>query len=278
MNIIAKALVILSLVVAIFGGGTFAAYELLFKKPRAAGKAGVSAVVTPTPDPVPPLFDQAKVLIAKGDVAQGKLTLASLIRAFPKSAKIDEAKRALGDLNVRDFFSADLGPGKTEYIVVRGDSMGRIARKTKASEELLMRANGLNNLRLQPGQRLIVPTGDFSLVIDLKNKNLTLLNHGTFFRWYRPTRFEPPPKLTPGPARITSKMAWAGGNRVAFGDKKYVGSSRWIVINRTGLTVFSETNTGSPNVQAPTSGVTLIPEDMDELFALVAKTTPVTIQ
>jgi LysM repeat protein len=278
MNIFAKLLIIASLGIIIFGGGTFAAYELLFKRPVAVGKAGAQPVVTPTPDPVPNLLAEAKAQVAKGEVSEGKNALISLVRAFPKSPTIDEAKRALGDLNIREFFSPEPGPGKVVYVVVRGDSINRITRKTKAPEELLMRANGLETLRLQPGQRLVVPNGDFSLILNLKQKDVMLLDHGAFFRWYRPADFQLPVKLAVGQAKIADKMAWSGGNRVSFGDKKYVGSSRWIVINRSGLTLYSETNPSSPNVQAPTSGVRLTSEDMDELFALVTKNMPVTIE
>ncbi len=278
MNIFAKLLIIAGLVVIIFGGGAFAAYELLFKKPPGIGKAGAQPVVTPTPDPVPGLFAEAKNQIAGGDVNQAKTTLISLIQAFPKSPAIDDVKRALGDLNIQQFFSPEPGPGKTEYVVVPGDSMGRVARKTRVPEELLMRANGLETIRLQPGQRFIVPTGQFSIVLNTKDKDLTLLNHGVFFRWYKPVSFEMPSKLTGGQAKITEKLAWSGGNRVAFGDKKYIGSSRWIVINRTGLTLYSETNPASPNIQPPNTGVMLASQEMDELFALVGKNTPVTIE
>jgi hypothetical protein len=35
------------------------------------------------------------------------------------------------------------GPDKTEYIVVRGDSIARISTKTKNPAELIFKANGL---------------------------------------------------------------------------------------------------------------------------------------
>ncbi len=207
MNIVAKILIIVGLVVIIFGGGAFAAYELLFKKPVSAGKAGAQAVVTPTPDPVPGLFAEAKNQIAGGDINQAKTTLISLIQAFPKSPTIDDVRRALGDLNIQQFFSPEPGPGKSEYVVVRGDSIVRIAHKTKAPEELLMRANGLETIRLQPGQRFIVPTGQFSLLLNTKDKDLTLLNHGVFFRWYKPVSFQMPPKLSGGRLDNSASLA-----------------------------------------------------------------------
>jgi hypothetical protein len=73
-------------------------------------------------------------------------------------------------------------------------------------------------------------------------------------------------------------VAWFSGGRVAFGDKNYLGSSRWIVVNENGLTLYSETNPQTPNVQPPNTGIKLAPEDMEELFALVGRDTPVIVE
>ena len=74
------------------------------------------------------------------------------------------------------------------------------------------------------------------------------------------------------------KIAWADGSRVAFGEKKYLGSSRWIVVNDIGVTLYSETNPQTPNAQKPANGIMLGPADMEELFALVGKDTPVIVK
>ena len=184
----------------------------------------------------------------------------------------------LGDLNIQAFFSPEPGPYKTEYIVARGDSIMKIANKTKSAAELIFKANGLESMVIQPGKRLIIPKGQFSLLINRKRQDLTLLNNGTFFRWYKPLEVKLPPKIAPGQFKIREKVAWADGARVAFGEKKYLGSSRWIVVNDTGVTLYSETNPQTPNAQKPNTGIMLGPTDMEELFALVTKETPVIVK
>jgi len=84
--------------------------------------------------------------------------------------------------------------------------------------------------------------------------------------------------MVPGQFKIHEKMAWFAGARVAFGEKDYLGSSRWIVINIRGITIYSETNPQSPNAQKPANGILLAAPDMEELFALVAKDTPVIVK
>ena len=85
-------------------------------------------------------------------------------------------------------------------------------------------------------------------------------------------------KMPLGQFKTREKIAWSDGIRVAFGEKKYLGSSRWIVVNDIGVTLYSETNAQTPNAQKPGTGIMLGPADMEELFALVAKDTPVIVK
>jgi LysM repeat protein len=277
MSLLWKIGIIGFLVLLIFGGGGFAAYELFFKKPATKASAGNQPVVTPTPDPGPGLLNQAQQVMAKGDSEQGKQILVSIFQNFPTSSKAAEAKKIVGDLNVRQFFS-DANPTKTNYVVARGDSIAKIAGKTKAAPELIFKANGLESLMLHPGQVLIIPSGQFMLQISLAHKDLTLLNHGIFFKWYQPADYHLPANVTPGQYKIIGKDAWSTGAPVAFGGKNYLGSSRWIVLNTGNITIYSETNPASPNVQKPKSGIEISADDMEELYSLVGKDTPVIIR
>ena len=275
MSNLVKLLIVASMAVGIFGGGGFVAYRLFFKKPGPHRGNGNEAVVTPTPDPGLAMFEQAKQQIASGDQSDAEKILLALIQSFPDSTRINDARKLLGDLNIREFFSPVPGPDKMEYVVVRGDSIGKIAGKTKYPAELIFKANGLNSLTIQPGRKLIIPKGQFSVVFNIKRGDVTLLNNGSFFRWYKPLEIRLPPKVVLGQFKTREKIAWSEGIRVAFGEKKYLGSSRWIVTNDSNITLYSETNPQTPNAQKPAVGIFLAPADMEELFALVAKDTPV---
>ncbi|HZC36034.1 MAG TPA: LysM peptidoglycan-binding domain-containing protein [Chthoniobacterales bacterium] len=277
MSFLWKIGIIGFLVLLIFGGGGFTAYVFFFKKPGSKPSAGNQAVVTPTPDPGISLLSQAQQLLTKGDAEQGKQLLVSLFQNFPASAKAAEAKKTLGDLNIRQFFS-DANPSKTNYVVARGDSIARISGKTKAAPELIFKANGLESLMLHPGQILIIPSGQFALQISLANKDLTLLNHGTFFKWYKPVDYHLPPKVTAGQYKVIGKDTWSAGTPVAFGGKDYLGSSRWIVLNTANITIYSETNPANPNAQKPKFGIEISADEMEELYSLVGRDCPVSIR
>lgn len=277
MSLLWKIGIVGFLAVLIFGGGSFAAYELFFKKPVNKISAGNQPVVTPTPDPGIALLSEAQELMGKGDSDQGTQLLISIFQNFPASTKAPDAKKIVGDLNIRQFFS-DANPTKTNYVVARGDSIARIAGKTKAAPELIFKANGLESLMLHPGQILIIPSGQFALQISLANKDVTLLNHGAFFKWYKPIDYHLPANVNPGQYKVIGKDAWSAGAPVAFGGKNYLGSSRWIVLNTGNITIYSETNPSNPNVQKPKSGIEISSDEMEELYSLIGKDSPVAIR
>ncbi len=105
-----------------------------------------------------------------------------------------------------------------------------------------------------------------------------MLNNGSFFRWYKPLEIKLPPNCLSASSRHARRSPGPTAARVAFGEKKYLGSSRWIVVNDIGVTLYSETNPQTPNAQKPATGIMLGPADMEELFALVAKDTPVIVK
>jgi LysM repeat protein len=278
MNNLVKIFVVVSLAFGVFGGGGFVAYRLFFKKPDFHVAGANQPVITPTPDPGIEMLAEAKRELAGGHQGYGEDILRSLIRSFPASTKSDEAKKLLGDLNISAFFSPAPDPNKTEYIVVRGDSIAKIANKTRTPAELIFKANNLESLTIQPGERLIIPKGQFTMTISASNGELSLLNNGNFFRWYKPLAVKLPVKPAVGLHKMKEKIAWSNGLRVSFGEKKYLGSSRWIVINDIAITLYSETNPETPNVQKPATGIMLSPPDMEELYALVTKDTPIIVK
>src|SRR5271165_4147981 len=241
MNNLVKLLVIAGLALGIFGGGGFLAYRLFFKSMERRGNLG-QAVVTPTPDQGITMLNQAKQQLGAGDRFDAERILSALIQTFPDSIKSADAKQLPADL--------------------------------------IFKANGLESMVIQPGQRLIIPKGQFSLLINRKRQDVTLLKNGNFFRWYKPLEVNLPPRIVPGQFKTREKIAWSDGARVAFGEKKYLGSSRWIVVNDNGVTLYSETNPNpqTPNAQKPNAGIMLGPTDMEELFALVTKETPVIVK
>src|SRR3954465_13155947 len=73
----------------------------------------------PPADPGIKRFDKAAELIQDGDLDGGRSALYELVRAFPESSRVSEAKRIIGEINMDMLFSAD-NPLKKDYIVQPG--------------------------------------------------------------------------------------------------------------------------------------------------------------
>ncbi len=270
-----KWLFLLALIGAVFGGAYYYGNEL-FLKPRREIKDARNAPPPepppPPPDPSLPDVEKALALVSEGKQTEARALLEQILVTHPESTRITDVKKLLGEININDLFSPSPGPAKTEYVVSKGDSLAKIAGKTKSSAELIMRANNMDSTMLQIGQRLIVPQLPFTLLVDSDSKTVVLFTEGRFFKEYAATFFKVPGGKPPAPVTlaVTEKLAWLNGQRVAFGSKEYLDSTRWIQLNRTGITLFGN-NPADATAARPATGIGLAPEDMEELHTVAGR-------
>lgn len=279
MVILLRTLVIIFLVAGIFGGAAYFSYELYWKpqkldaEDKVAKAEAVQAAALPPPDYTLPVFEKAMAFQQKGDVAGARAALSDFIRSYPDSPKLAEAKQALGQINAGLIFSPG-GEGKTTYTVGKGDSLVKIASKTKSNAELIFRVNNMESINLQIGQQLAVPQLDTSIVVDHKAKTVTLFNNGEFLKEYPALSVKTGAVAAGTKTKVSDKIALQGSNRVAFGDKNYSGSDRWVMLAASGLVI-----RGMPaEAKGPPPGIVVSQPDIEEIFLLVSRGTPVTIQ
>jgi LysM repeat protein len=274
---IVRTLIILALVALILGGSAFFAYELYWKprKLDMEDKAASSQAPAAVPDYTLPAFEKAAGLQRTGEIDRARTAWVEFIRNYPDSPKIAEAKTALGSINTGQVFSPVPSPEKTSYAVSKGDSLVKIASKFKSNAELIFRVNNLQTINLKIGQQLVIPQLDMSIVVDRKARTVTLLNRGQFFKEYHAVALKTPGVSTSPQTKVADKIALQGSNRVAFGDKNYSGSERWIMLGSGGLAI-----RGLPEGAGatPPPGIIVARPDIEEIFLLVSRGTPVTIQ
>lgn len=274
---ILRALILLGLTAAILGGSAYFAYELYWK-PRQLDLADKRDFTSSTPSPPPdfslPAFDKALALQKAGDMDGFRAALSEFIATYPDSPNLVKAKTILGDLNSETIFSPTISSDKTAYTVTHGDSLVKIASKLKANAELIYRANNLESINLKVGQQLLVPHLDTRITVDRKAETLTLYNKGGFFKEYKVMSLKTPgvPSSKPLETKVQDKIALKGANRVAFGDKNYPEAERWVMLNTSALAIRPQPE----GAQTP-PGIVVSPADMDEIFLLVSRGTPVTI-
>ncbi len=272
-----KGAVLVILSVAIFGSA-YLFYDEVFIKPyRALVETDGAPLPTP-PDLSIPELEKALDLVKKGEKQKARAALETFLIHYPFSTRVDEARAALGQLNIEAFFSPTPSPEKIRYVVVRGDALIRIERKLNVSREILMRSNRLSDpRRLRVGQELYVSPTEFSLNIDSKTQRLTLLNQHRFFKEYQALEWNvpPPPKgQAAGPisTKVQNRFGWHDGSRVTYGHPDYDKSLRWVEMGNRRFTLYA---VGGPK---PKGGIGLSDADMEELSTLLSKNVPVSIQ
>ncbi|MEQ1859472.1 MAG: LysM peptidoglycan-binding domain-containing protein [Chthoniobacteraceae bacterium] len=283
---IAKTIFILLLAAAIFGGAWYYT-DKLFLKPQEALVAEKNAPATPLPpDPALPEFIKAAELMQSGDLLGARDAFTRFVEQNPHSLKLDAAKDLLGTINTDIFLSTKPAPEKQVYVVKRGDVLNKVARITKTTPELIMRANGMTGIMLRIDQRLYYAPAEFSLVIDKQKQKIVLLNRGKFFKQYPITTLPPAKKAAPGPVvkklgKVLEKIAWGpSGARVIFTDKEYAEANFWVSFSVSGHTLYSDPDPSSgqkPN-KPPTGGIGVAPEAVAELAIMLTKGNPVTIE
>lgn len=266
------------------------------------------------PDPGIKRFEKAVEHIQGSDIEAGRTALYELVRIFPESTRVTEAKRIIGEMNMDMLFSVDLNPLKKDYIVQPGDSLGLIARKQNTTIECLLRANGLQSGMLQPGDHLMVFPLDFELVVDVSAKTLTLLRNQRFFREYIALDVKlPATTKVPFETKVSDKAAWVKGKRVSTLSAEFMSSDKWIVGEKSNFNIRALPKAkpveAAPAQPAPTTkgkgkgkqkgeamagtsvddddldvtaampvtGVFLPREDIEELFTIIRTQTPLKV-
>ena len=305
-----KTLTLLILGLLIFGSAGYFGYILFIKPARAERREKAAEAVAPapkaTPDPAIPEFQRLKRLQATGVTPSLRDSWNTWIEANPKSPLLPEGRRLLGSANMALIFQPNENPSLTTYTVVKGDSLAKIASKLHSNAELIQKANQLPGINLQIGQQLVIPQLKLSLELDRAVKTLTLLDNGNYLKEY-PLLSAPPAPSTPAKisTKVLDKSAIAGSKRLAFGDKSYATSEKSILIAQAPAIV------AAPEVPAPTAapvqsspspsvdggtnvspapvatatptpppmppGYVLGNADLQEVFALVSRNTPVII-
>ena len=276
---IIRAITILLLVAAVFGGAAYFAYELYWKPgqlDREDAASAALAIPTPTPDYTLDVYSKIEEQLKSGQEDAARTALTEFLATYPTSVKAPEAEALLGRINSERIFSAQEGPNKVAYTVTRGDALAKIAHKFKTNAELIYRVNNLETINLQVGQILYVPQFPVELTINREKNKLVLSSGGEFLKSYDILSLIGPGTSGSKPitGTVSDKFSTRDGKRIAFGDKNFIGSERTILLSTAGLVIRAMP---ADSESAP-GGIVLSAPDQEEVFLLVTRGTPVTIQ
>ncbi len=200
-----------------------------------------------------------------------------------------EAARRYGKINVAKIFSREMTPESKIYRVERGDSIYSIGMKLNTTQALLTRANNLpENANLHINMSLKYTPKEFEVIIERSTLRLYLLDKNGLFAAYRVGLGKPESPTTLGRYRIGNKSkdpTWykPGYGPIAAGSPENELGTRWMPLIPeveglpTDLGIHGTIKPESVGHYSSMGCPRLTNEEVEELFDLLVRSTPVTI-
>jgi tetratricopeptide (TPR) repeat protein len=229
------------------------------------------------------LYYLAKMSYDEEDYKQARANLEQILKR-PDSPARDEAEFLLGDINMRMLRSPEPGPDDIVYTIKKGDSIWKLKRELKVPGDLIM---GINNLRpnaLTVGMQIKVPKINPSIVIDKSKRTLTLKNSGTFLKKYRVGIHRVDSRVPAGEYTIQNKLDKGSdyadpqtGAIIKAGDPANPLGSRFLQLRRD-MGIHGTNKPELVGTYTDVGWIMMDEKDLEEIYALVRKGTPVTIK
>ena len=160
---------------------------------------------------------------------------------------------------------------------------------------MIMRANALDSTLIRPGDRLLVPDGDFTLTIDLQKERVVVHHGDGFFKQYPIQSINLPRSSQPQTStKVTATTFWKDGERVSPGATSVHDATPWVHLARQGYILYgvseeggveagpveiaaeemdAEPATPAPNPDIPPRGIALLKDDLAKLQLLLSRGT-----
>ena len=243
----------------------------------------------PPPIHVISSIEKAEKLVAEKKYIDARNEYLNLLDTISNSDMIARVENALGEVNIELVMTPRRMPEKQDYLVKPGNSVDRIAKRFGTTVELTQINNNLTNPNLiKAGDRFRVFTGKFSLIASKSKNELLVLMNGSFFKRY-PVGMGKYGKTPAGTFKINDKIKnppwWRpDGREIPFGDPENILGTRWMEIRATadtedvrGYGIHGTTDESSIGKSSSAGCIRMKNSDVEELFILLPRGTPVTI-
>jgi len=253
----------------------------------AAPAAPPASATTPPPPPPPPSGDASAFLAdAKAKQSAGEYDAAreAALRALGAAPGDPAVEAFLSDIAMPLLASRRAMAGKVEYVVVSGDSLGKIAAKFNTPVALIARANELKNDRINIGQRLLLLDGKshaFAVRVSKSANTLTLNLDGRFFKRYRVATGRDG-KTPAGTYKIVEKTehpTWFPSGRapIPYGTPENELGTHWLALDLPGYGIHGTWAPETIGSQSSDGCIRMLNEDVEELFSILPRGTAVEI-
>ncbi|HTS19453.1 MAG TPA: L,D-transpeptidase family protein [Verrucomicrobiae bacterium] len=248
-----------------------------------AAAAATDTIANVSRPPAPPVSDTETYQRARDLAGEGKLAEARALLqpTADDGSATDKALDLLSDIDTKILFTPVPADEKTNYTIVAGDSLGKLAQKFGTTIDLIKKSNNLNRDMIRVGDRLRIYQGHFAVSVNKTTNELRLTDNGEFFKRYRVGTGEYS-KTPVGEFKITARIAnppwWrADGKTIPFGDPENILGTRWLGINVPGYGIHGTWDTNSIGKQATAGCIRLLNDDIEELYTILPVGTTVVI-
>jgi len=226
------------------------------------------------------LFALGEVYEAQEEWVAARDAYNMLLDGFSDSSLSGRTQERLGQVNITLLFSPVMTDTDSIYEVKGGDTLGRIAAATGATISLIKRANGIEGHIIRPHQRLKIPIGRFSIVVDKSQNRLLLAREDEFVKGYpiATGRNDTTPEGTFTIInKITDPVWYRQGAVVPPESPENILGSRWMGWDKKGYGIHGSVDTTPIKEQKTAGCIRMTNTDVEELFAIVPRGTEVTV-
>lgn len=226
------------------------------------------------------LFQKAKASEVNQDWLQAKNYYHQIYTQYPDYDNIEEVQKRLESVNMRIIFSNTPTKQSVIHEVVKGDTLGALAKKYDTTVDLIKINNHLKNDVIRIGQRLRIWNQPFKIYVDKSQNKLTLESGGEVVKVYDVSTGEN--GSTPvGDFKITSKLrnpVWFNkGIVVPPESPANVLGSRWLGFDIPGYGIHGTVEPQNIGKAVTAGCVRMRNADVEELYSLIPMGTKVTI-
>ena len=226
-------------------------------------------------------FDLASAYEKNKETVKARDVYQVVLEKYQNVDNILDIQDKVGQLNVEILFSPVITEDDVWYEIEPGDTLSKIAKKFGTTVDLLKASNLLDSDVIRVHTKIKVSQLKYKILID-KSQNLLMLltDDGTIFKVYLVSTGEN--SSTPvGTFGIVNRMKdpvwYTQGAIVPAESPDNILGSRWLGISEPGYGIHGTVDPDSVGQQATQGCVRMYNRDVEELFAIVAVGTEVTI-
>ncbi len=272
-----RNILIVVVVVAVLFGFIF-----MMRGDKPSGQIAVNTVDAASPDDDAPreLHKQANALRKDNELLKAREILRTVYNDYPDYQNIEMVQAELEELNMQIIFSNTQSENSVIHEVVKGDTLGELAKKYGTTIELIKRNNNLSSDVIRIGQKLRIWTGQFNIFVDKSQNILILKERDNIVKVYNVSTGKN--SSTPeGQFKVTNKLTdpvWFNkGVVVPPESPANVLGTRWLGFDIPGYGIHGTVEPDRIGEQVTAGCVRMRNAEVEELFSIIPVGTTVEI-